>query len=357
MSVFKPKNSKNYHVRFLHKGSWFRKSAGTSDRKEAERIEKQYRKDYINNRTGIRKDTTLGRALDDWIESKVGTSNYPNLSIHADDIRAEFGSGIDLHDITTAHVTRFVTKLKKKYSNSTIKHRLQTLRSTINYAEDRGYIIPELKYPKLKTVRGRTRVLSDDEILSIENELHPDKSFDNWHVGDEAKRFRQDAYDMWITFCGTGARFTEVSKLEWSQISLKNKTILLYRSKVDNETMLVMTDKVYEVFKRRARRPLSRKFVFPNKKGEARGYTGSAIRSAIKRAGLGSDVSPHVVRHTVATRLLENGLNIQEVQHIMGHADQKTTSRYLHASTQMSAKRAAEVLNQKTEAPKLKVVK
>ena len=58
----------------------------------------------------------------------------------------------------------------------------------------------------------------------------------------------------------------------------------------------------------------------------------------------------------MATRLLENGLNIQEVQHIMGHADQKTTSRYLHASTQLSAKRAADVLNKKTESPLLKVV-
>ena len=88
----------------------------------------------------------------------------------------------------------------------------------------------------------------------------------------------------------------------------------------------------------------------------AREYSGAAIRKAIRRAGLGPDVTPHVIRHTVATRLLESGLNIQEVQHIMGHADQNTTARYLHASTQMSARRAADVLNNRTQKPRLELV-
>ena len=92
MSLIKPENSKNWHVRFMHKGQWFRKSTGVSDRKEALKIEKQYRQEYINNKTGVRKDTTLGRAISDWFETKVGTANYANLLTHADVLRAEFGS-------------------------------------------------------------------------------------------------------------------------------------------------------------------------------------------------------------------------------------------------------------------------
>lgn len=80
-----------------------------------------------------------------------------------------------------------------------------------------------------------------------------------------------------------------------------------------------------------------------------------SISKAIKRAGL-KDVSPHVARHTVATRLLEAGMNVQEVQYILGHADPQTTMRYLHASTQLSAKRAAEILNTKKK-PMLASVK
>jgi integrase len=319
--------------------------------------EREFRKQFIDENRGLRQQISFGKALDMYIESKEGTPNHKNLSRHAQVLTALALRSSPLHEIDTKDINRFVAEQRRAgSSNATIKHRLQTLRSTINLADDNGYLVPDLKYPKLKTTRGRTRVLSDDEMLAVENELHPGKDFGNYHISEDARRFRQDAYDLWILFCGTGARFTEISKLEWSQIKLTNRTILLYRPKVDNETSLVMTDKVYDVLSRRAHNPQSRRYVFTDRKGNARSYSGGAIRKAIKRAGLDSDVTPHVVRHTVATRLLENGLNIQEVQYIMGHADQSTTARYLHASTQSSARRAALVLNRGAETPVLQVV-
>ena len=357
MSIYKPKHSKNYICVFKVRGQWFRKSTGTSNRKEAELKESEFRKQFIDENRGLRQQISFGKALDMYIESKEDTPNYKNLDRHAKVLISLALPSSPLHEIDTKDVNRFVAEQRRAgSSNATIKHRLQTLRSTINLADDNGFIIPELKYPKLKTMRGRTRVLSDDEMLAVENELHPDKDFGNYHISEDARRFRQDAYDLWILFCGTGARFTEISKLEWSQVNLTNRTILLYRPKVDNETVLVMTDKVFDVLGRRARRPQSRRYVFTGRNGQAREYSGAAIRKAIRRAGLGPDVTPHVIRHTVATRLLESGLNIQEVQHIMGHADQNTTARYLHASTQMSARRAADVLNGRNQKPKLELV-
>ena len=357
MSIYKPKHSKNYICVFKVRGQWFRKSTGTAIRKEADLKEREFRKQFIDENRGLRQQLSFGKALDMYIESKEGTPNHKNLRRNAQVLTSLCIRSTPLHEIDTKDINRFVAEQKRAgSSNSTIKHRLQTLRSTINLADDNGYIVPDPKYPKLKTTRGRTRVLSDDEMLAVENELHPDKNFGNYHISEDARRFRQDAYDLWILFCGTGARFTEISKLEWSQVNLTNRTILLYRPKVDNETVLVMTDKVFDVLSRRAQRPHSRRYVFTGRNGQAREYSGAAIRKAIRRAGLGPDVTPHVIRHTVATRLLESGLNIQEVQHIMGHADQNTTARYLHASTQMSAKRAAEVLNGRSQKPRLEIV-
>ncbi len=103
-----------------------------------------------------------------------------------------------------------------------------------------------------------------------------------------------------MLFCHTGARFAEIFKLEWSQIDLDGRTILLYRSKVDNETRLVMTDDAYEVFRRRAKNPLSTRYV-PNRKLDGpRTDQSHSISKAIRRAGL-KDV--HRMSHAIASLL------------------------------------------------------
>jgi hypothetical protein len=213
MSVYKPKHSKNYIVVFKHKGRWFRKSAQTPNLSEAKKVEQEYRRQFIDEQKGLRQSLSVGKALDMFKESKEGTSNHKNLGRHNEILKAALMPSTPLHEISTRDISRFVAKQRKnKASNATIKHRLQALRSAINLADDNGFLIPDLKYPKLKTIRGRTRVLSDDEILAVENELHPDKTFGNYHISDDARRFRQDAYDLWISRSWNGRRSISITE-------------------------------------------------------------------------------------------------------------------------------------------------
>ena len=55
-----------------------------------------------------------------------------------------------------------------------------------------------------------------------------------------------------------------------------------------------------------------------------------AVKIAVDRAGITKRVSNHTFRHSFATHLLEDGVNIRIVQELMGHADVKTTEIYTH---------------------------
>jgi len=90
-----------------------------------------------------------------------------------------------------------------------------------------------------------------------------------------------------------------------------------------------------------------------------RGYISSTIRRAFRRAEL-PDCSAHTLRHTHASRLIQNGLNLYEVKEILGHADIKTTMRYSHLEQRSVSIKAREVidrLNKENQKPELRLIK
>jgi integrase len=159
----------------------------------------------------------------------------------------------------------------------------------------------------------------------------------------EMQRSLRDAYDLVVMLLDTGARYSEIANIEWTRLDLASRTIHLWRQKVQNETVLYMTDRVFDVLSRRDVTKASQ-FVFCNWNGDARGYSAMSIRKAIQRAGL-RDCRIHTLRHTHASRLVQNGMSVYEVKEILGHSDIKTTLRYAHLEQRVVTSKARDVIN------------
>ncbi len=158
----------------------------------------------------------------------------------------------------------------------------------------------------------------------------------------------------------TGARYSEVAEVGWTSIDTINwKTINIYRNKVGNEGTLVMTDRLRDILQRRYAECGTSPYVFPSRDdlNEARGYATKGIRAAIARAGLNTDAlvkrygkfTPHSLRHTFASRLVQNGVSLYAVSKLLGHSNTTVTERYAFLAPSHVAEQAADILNQLKE--------
>lgn len=144
-----------------------------------------------------------------------------------------------------------------------------------------------------------------------------------------------------------GARYSEIANLKFDAIDLATKTINLWRDKVDNESRLYMTDRVYEVLSRRhGGKRASQIYVFENSdKDGPRKYAPKAFMNACERAGI-EGITLHSMRRTHASRLVQAGMPIYDVSKLLGHASVTTTANhYAHLAPNQSSRAATDILN------------
>lgn len=148
----------------------------------------------------------------------------------------------------------------------------------------------------------------------------------------------------------TGLRVTELISLKLDDLHL-SLGLLQTLGKGDKERIIPLGDeaiKWIEIYLEKSRPELLAKnkkekpsTLFLNYKGE--GFSRQGIWKNLKvyvtQAGIEKEVTPHTLRHSFATHLLENGADLRVVQELLGHADISTTQIYTH----ISKKRMADV--------------
>lgn len=131
----------------------------------------------------------------------------------------------------------------------------------------------------------------------------------------------------------SGLRISELLSLKVEDLDLNQNTGKVV-GKGDKERMIFLSEKlISHIQKYLKKKKISSGLIFPGKSGQINPRTVQKIISdTAKKAGINKQVTPHKLRHSFATHMLNSGANIREVQELLGHSDLRTTQIYTHVS-------------------------
>ena len=137
------------------------------------------------------------------------------------------------------------------------------------------------------------------------------------------------------TMYAAGPRISEVTHIRISDIDSSRKVIWIRGGKGRKDRQTLLPPKLLELLRCYWRCKRSPDWLFPGEKA-GRPITCNAICLACKKAaqaaGISKAIHPHSLRHAFATHLLEAGVNLRNIQILLGHAKLETTARYLHVA-------------------------
>lgn len=365
------KETKNWYYRFAYKGKTHIASTKTSNRKQAEKIEKKAYEDLIDkHELGVIESITLATAIQNYLSTNKDSGEYDNkvtytnkivgkkTNNHSKEREIQSIHGFDgtmlFEKLTNSDVSKLVMARKREGNKSgTILGELSVLSQVIQINRQLNVPTPTIDFKEIKKLnqlkpsKGKLRYLSKTEETSLLAELHPSKKM-NGLFGETPETTiaqRQDVYDLVILLLDTGARYSEACNLTWDDIDLKEKTVNIYRNKVKNQSVLHHTKRLAEVLQSRFNsEDKDDKYVFTAKDGGPRKYSSRSFDSACRRAGI-EGIGLHGLRHTFASRLVQKGISLYEVQSLLGHSSSATTQRYAHLVQNDAAAKAVKILN------------
>jgi len=140
-----------------------------------------------------------------------------------------------------------------------------------------------------------------------------------------------------MTLYSGGLRVSEVVRLRWEDLEVSRGLLLVRSGKGRKDRYTLLSRRALAAVERQRARlgdPLP-PWVFPGARPGAHLTTRSAqkiVTSAGVSAGIARRVTPHILRHSFATHLLEQGTDLRHIQELLGHASSRTTEIYTHVS-------------------------
>lgn len=131
-----------------------------------------------------------------------------------------------------------------------------------------------------------------------------------------------------------GLRRSELIDLKISDIDSERMVVTIQYAKGKKDRITLLSKNTLKLLRRyyREYRPVN--YLFEGQKGGKYSVTSVAniLKNSARRAGISKNVTPHMLRHSFATHLLEQGTDLRYIQELLGHNSPKTTEIYTHVS-------------------------
>ena len=235
------------------------------------------------------------------------------------------------HDVVREDLTRFMEELRSGgLSARSLARITATLRSFQNFLLQEGDRegLPVSDLPSPRHHHKLPRVLSQKEVRKLLEQT----------ITDDPRGLRDKA--ILETLYGTGIRISELTGLDLEDVDLRERELRVM-GKGSRERIVPVGDeataalrKYIDLGRPRLSRSSGQRALFLNQRGGRLTRQGAweRVRKYARRVGLDKQMTPHTLRHSYATHLLENGADLRYVQELLGHASISTTQIYTHVS-------------------------
>ena len=288
---------------------------------------------------------TISEAVSAFLRSCEFEKNLSSLTIRAyqSDL-SQFESFARLHlvanvsDIHTVFVQLFVAELKDvhRYRDTSTRRKIAVLKTFVRYLERNEILIQNplaRMHLQFRHERRLPRGLNEGQIQALLAAAQVDDASGRKRI---FAPIRNHALLELLFY--TGARIGELLRLDIEDLDL-NAGFARIKGKGRRERIIhIACDPIVRVLRRylRARKsiPATCNALFLNRRGN-RLSTHSAesiVSACANKAAITSHVTPHMLRHTMATMMLENGADLRSIQEILGHASISTTEIYTYVS-------------------------
>lgn len=235
-----------------------------------------------------------------------------------------FGN-VRLKDITSQEIERYVARAARHHAPATIKSNLSLLKRIFNLAVQWGYLrvnpAAGVKSPTVDS-EGTKLYLSGTEFARLKTAIDRWEYLSYFGTGME-RRLHPQWFVVWIkVVLNTGARRGESLKLRWADIDTEERTIKFTGAHTKNARtrIIPISDSLTEAL---------RSYAPDTEDGNV--FPVSSVKKPWERLMVlsGLDITPHTLRHHVASTLVLRGAPLSVVRDLLGHHDISVTTRYL----------------------------